>query len=82
MCIRDRKNIYRMGRCRGKCSGSEYDDDTGCSLLCSLELRKKMKKIRKNRMLNILIIGMGTFIFVEVFLFTAVAIFIAHCLGI
>ena len=76
------KNIYRMGRCRGKCSGSEYDDDTGCSLLCSLELRKKMKKIRKNRMLNILIIGMGTFIFVEVFLFTAVAIFIVHCLGI
>ena len=41
-----------------------------------------MKKIRKNRMLNILIIGMGTFIFVEVFLFTAVTIFIAHCLGI
>ncbi|CUM94747.1 Uncharacterised protein [Roseburia intestinalis] len=37
-----------------------------------------MKKIRKNRMLNILIIGMGTFIFVEVFLFTAVTIFIAR----
>ena len=29
-------------------------------------------------MLNILIIGMGTFIFVEVFLFTAVTIFIAR----
>lgn len=45
-------------------------------------IKEKMKKIRKNRMLNILIIGMGTFIFVEVFLFTAVAIFIVHCLGI
>ena len=31
---------------------------------------------------NILVIGMGTFIFVEVFLFTAVTIFIVHCLGI
>ena len=45
-------------------------------------IKEKMKKIRKNRMLNILIIGMGTFIFMEVFLFAAVTIFIAHCLGI
>lgn len=45
-------------------------------------IKEKDEKDKKNRMLNILIIGMGTFIFVEVFLFTAVTIFIAHCLGI
>ncbi|MFR7958973.1 MAG: hypothetical protein ACLU6P_00410 [Roseburia intestinalis] len=42
-----------------------------------------MEKIkRKSRILNTLIIGMGTFILLEGFLFTAVTIFIAHCLGI
>lgn len=45
-------------------------------------IKEKDEKDKINRMLNILIIGMGTFIFVEVFLFTAVAIFIVHCLGI
>lgn len=45
-------------------------------------IKEKDEKDKKKQDVKYPIIGMGTFIFVEVFLFTAVAIFIVHCLGI
>ena len=37
-----------MGRCRGKCSGSEYDDDTGCIIMQS-GIKEKDEKDKKKQ---------------------------------